>query len=584
MKKFLSILLSCILIFSITAKSPVTATMIKLSDNLYDDMDTLFLSLGKTLSMTRPYSKEEAVLYLKSIATERMNDIERDLYNKLQKELETDEENDVFSYEAKGAITPQIYAHTNKEYFRDNIVYGTDNKPTEPYTKEYLPFDGDTTWASARERFINIGLSLGIKKVAGMHFELPIMNTIHTLKPFGSEYIANNIPMISSFKAFDYEDFNFNFPYRAYVNLGGSWWNIQIGREQYNNGSGASGNFIVDKHVPYHNAFNISIFSDQVKLSFIASFFPHPSQYYESETDEQSKFNRYFDQTKDAYTGIKMLLDHRLEWTTKNRKSRLAIEEAIIYQNDKGILDLQILNPIMFFHNLYIAGNSNSILSFEWDYVFSPGIEQSVALVVDDLNIPGEKKHDQENLGKTKPDAIGLQLGLKTSHPINKGFLKTRTEFTYTSPALYLRGGLKKSEESGYNLNYVIAIRNQRSNHGIFDLTYIGYPYGCNTINLLFDTEFSVIGKWSAGGRISFNIRGTNNAITEYDNVKSHTIFSADSQYYVLTSIFGSYSFTEDFSLSSSLSNICIWNINNDSHNNPFAYDFQFMLTATYNF
>ena len=486
MKKLLSaISLSIILIFSMSAKSPVPATIIKLSDSFYDEMDTLFLSLGKALSMTRPYSKEEAGLYLQSIKQERMSDIERALYDKLNKELETEKENDVFSYEAKGQITPQIYAHTNREYFRDNIVYGTDNKPIEPYTKEYLPFDGDITWADQRDRFMNIGLSLGIKNSAGMHFELPIMNSVHTLRPFGSEYIANNIPMISSFRSFDYEDFNFNFPYRAFINLGGSWWTMQIGREQYNNGSGVSGNFVVDGHVPYHNAFNISVFSEQVKLSFLASFFPHPSQYYKENTDDQSKLNRYFDQTGDAYTGIKMLLDHRIEWTTKNRRSRLALEEAIIYQSDKGIVDMQILNPVMFFHNLYIAGNSNSILSLEWDYVFAPGIEQSVALVVDDLNIPGEKKHDLENLGKTKADAIGLQLGLKTSHPIDKGFLKTRTELTYTSSALYLKGGLKNENDGpGYNLNYVIAIRNQRSNHGIFDLTYIGYPYGCNTINL----------------------------------------------------------------------------------------------------
>ncbi len=584
MKKKLIIILILACICMQNAFSAPQSAMIKITDDFYDGIDTLFLSLGKAISMTRPYSEKEARLYLESIADADMNTAERALYSELSNRVAETDSDSVFGFGAAGYIRPQIYAHTNRA-FKDNIVYGDDNKPVAPYTKEYLPFDGDAAWADERERFMNIGLSLRIKETAEVHFEIPVMNTVHTLKPFGSEYISNNIPMVSSFRSFDYEDFNFNFPYRAYIDLGGSWWNLQIGREQYSYGSGVSGNFIIDKHVPYHNAFSVSVFNNQIKLSFLASFFPHPSQYYTGNTDALSGLDRYFNQTSDAYTGVKMLMDHRLEWTTKQRKSRMSIEEAIIYQSDKGILDMQILNPVMFFHNLYIAGNSNSILSLEWDYMFTPGIEQYVAIVIDDLNVPGEKKHDQETLGKTKEDAIGLQIGYKTAASVASGFIKTKTEFTYTSPALYLRGGLKNTEgTNGYNLNYVIAIRNQRSNHGIFDLTYIGYPYGCNTFNVLFDIEYQSIRKWSLGGKVSFNARGVNNATTAYDDVKPGTLFSSRSQYYILSSIYGSYSITEAFRMSVSASGICVWNMNNDSINNPFAYDLQFVLTGDYSF
>ncbi len=591
MKKLLSIILIILSInYSVFSLPVGGSAKIKLSDYFYEELDLLFLSLGKTVSRTRPYSANEAILYLKAIENDAMTDNQRRVYEKLLSQVALDSNESVFNFSTRGTINPEVYYHTNTA-FRDSITYESNGKPSDEYTAKYSAFDNELANSLRRSKFMTIGLDLMIKSTGAVHFELPIENTVHTLKAFGSTNFMNNIPMVSSFTALDYEDFNFNFPYRAFISVGGEWWNMQLGRDQYDHGSGVSGNFVVDSHVPYHNALNLSVFTPRLKVDFLASFFPYPDQYEmpSASTDKTIGLDRYFDQNKDAYTGIKMLLDHRLEWIDSSRKSRLAVEEAIIYQSSKGILDLQVLNPVMFFHNLYIAGNANSILSLEWDYMFTKGLEQSIAIVIDDMNIPGERKHASEDGDEAKPDALGLQLGLKSAASLSNGFLKGTIEATFTSPALYLRDG-----NDGYTLNYVVAIRNQRSNHGVYDLTYLGYPYGCNNFNVLLSLEYLSIDRWSVGAELMFNAKGPVNAASRYSKkdssgkisypfIKYQDLISDETQYTLRTTVGGSYSLNENLDIYSSMSFYNVWHMDNNP-SADFAFDFELMTGLKYTF
>lgn len=592
MKKTFLLILTILIIINYSLFSlPIGGTaIIKLSDDFYSEMDLLFLSLGKAVSKTRPYSANEAIVYLKSIENEKMRDSERAIYNKLLKQVALGNNDNVYNFSTRGLINPEVFFHTNTK-FRDDITYDDKDKPTEEYTKSYSPFSDELSNTIRKDKFMTVGLDLIIKSNAALHFELPIENSVHTLVPFGSTHFINNIPFVSSFYSFSYEDFNFNFPYRAFISIGNEWWNLELGREQYSFGSGKTGNFIVDGHLPYHSALNVSAFTPSLKVNFLASFFPYPDQYETkmdvSDSSTTLNLKRYFDQNTDAFTGVKMLLDHRIEWISKDRKSRLALEEAIIYQNDKGIVDLQVLNPLMFFHNLYIAGNSNSILSLEWDYVFTKGIEQSVAIVIDDLNIPGEKKHASEAGDDAKPDAVGIQLGLKTATPISNGFLKSTIEATFTSPALYLRDS---NYDTGYTLNYIVAIRNQRSNHGVYDLTYLGYPYGCNAFNFLFALSYVSMDDWTLGLEAEFNAKGPVNLMSRYSRKDGdRTIYpflkllGGTTQYSLRVTTGGAYSISKNFDILSSMTFYSVWNMNNDP-NIPFEFDYEIMAGCRYTF
>lgn len=598
MKKVISFIVAILIFldFSLFALPIGGTALIKLSDDFYSEMDLLYLSLGRMVSKTRPYSANEANVYLKAIENVPMRESERKIYKKLRAQvalIDNEDDEQVYHLSTRGVINPEFYFHTNTK-FRDDIEYDEKGKPKEEYCKSYSPFYNEFLNAVRQKSFMTIGFDIMVKSNAALHFEFPIANSVHTLKPFGSTNFGNNLPLVSSFTSFDYEDFNCNFPYRAFMSIGNEWWNMVIGREQYDFGSGISGNFLIDEHLPYHNALNLTAFSPNFKMSFLASFFPHPSQYEDVDAPvdpNKIKLKRYFDQNEDAYTGIKLLLDHRLEWINKEATFRVALDEAIIYQNDKGVLDLQIFNPVMLFHNLYVAGNANSILTLEWDYMLKKGVEQKIALVIDDLNIPGEKKHAIEQGNEPKPDAIGLQLGFETATPLSNGFLKSALEVTLTSSALYLRDS--NNEKNPYTLNYIVAIRNQRSNHGIYDLTYIGYPYGSNALNCLFSIGYLSVDNWAFDTELVFNIKGPVNLNSRYsikdgDGYKYPFMKLKEDplnayQLSLRSTTSGYYCITKDFDVISSFTFYNVWNMNNDP-SSPFEFDFELKVGCKYTF
>ena len=65
-----------------------------------------------------------------------------------------------------------------------------------------------------------------------------------------------------------------------------------------------------------------------------------------------------------------MFLGHRLEWRLFSNRVGFALSESIVYQSeiDDSTLDLRVLNPVAIFHNYYIRGHANSLLTVELDY------------------------------------------------------------------------------------------------------------------------------------------------------------------------------------------------------------------------
>jgi hypothetical protein len=61
-----------------------------------------------------------------------------------------------------------------------------------------------------------------------------------------------------------------------------------------------------------------------------------------------------------------MFMSHRLEWRMFRDKVNFALTEAIMYQSSTNFIDLQVLNPVMIYHDYYIRSNSNSIFPWSW--------------------------------------------------------------------------------------------------------------------------------------------------------------------------------------------------------------------------
>lgn len=564
--KIITALLAALLLLlpSILWALPSQSDFIPLQSSFYSDLDTLLVTTGENVNMTRPYTYGEAGSIVDSLGKSVDSEAEEILYRKLQKDTETAEgSDDAFNFSLAGELAAQSYIHYNTEVFRDPIKRDSEGKLVYKYQNS----DKYGLWDREKPHFLDLGLSLTAMDRVTLLFTLPFTNTVHTGTPSGSRVWMTNIPIFSSLldtTADSFQDVSMNFPYRAYISIADDWYSVQLGRERLNYGSGITGSMVISDALPYHNSFSFSLFSSSLKYSFLLSFFPYPDQYLSDDL--------VFNQNSNAFTGIKFFMVHRFDWTMDSGRHRFAVSEGIMYQNDKGIVDLQVLNPMMFFHNMYIAGNSNSILLLEWDAAITDGLRQQLALAIDDFNIPFESEDGSER----RPNAIGIQYGLRTSHSLGQGFLESAFELVYMSPYFYLRDG---KEASDYPLDFVVAIRNQRSGEGVYDLYTIGYPNGGDQFIAHIDLSYTVPLSWSVAFGAEYRLYGQNNLMTKYnskadpDKVNSHqVILEAGTEVFL----------TQRLSLNAGLEATMIFNFDNDK--GRFEHDCLFTIGCSYRF
>lgn len=581
----LTALILCLMLAMPLGAASRGSEFIDLDSGFYEDFDSLASSLGMVVSRTRPYTKAEAMLYLEEAGRRPMNQSQRAVYEHLVEEADLQAGDDVFTFNFSGAVNPQVHAHLDRTFSDQAIEYtrapDSGEVITAPGSYSYSPFNLYSSWPGTEVKdFIDIDMAVNAMDNITLFFQLPVANVRHTKSPFGSQYFMTNIPMLADPLSFQYEDFNMNFPYRAHLSAGGSWWSLLIGRDKFDYGGGISGNLAVDRHLDYHNALSLSFFSKTFKYTFFLSFLPHPSQYIvlDDSTDSSYGYDLAYDQEQDAFTGTKVYVSHRFEWTSRTQKSRIALSESVMYQNDDGGLDFQFLNPMLFLHNLYTAGNANSLLSLEWEYAFTEGVTQNISLLIDDLNVPGEKESDGDN---TKPSALGFQYNIRTSHPVGQGIITSFAEVTLTSDSLYLylREDAGTGTPTSYPIDFTTAVRNMRTGTGVYDVTYLGYPYGGGVINALAGLGWQVPGAYSISG--SFNYIMKKN-LTPFTRIRASVADDSPVMHSFITTLNASWHVTSDLELSPSLTYVHVLNYGHDADDN--RGDVQLAIGASYRF
>ena len=555
--------------------APSQSDFLPLSSQFYREFDTLMTMLGREVNMTRPYTYGEAAGFVRAIDRDSLSSAEIVLYDYLAEETAAAEDSKTVSFDARMTLQPEMYLHYNTGTFSDPIERTEDNKLIYSYanTDKYM------LWNKDEPPLFEADLALSFKDTVTLFFRAPVTNTVHTGVPKGTSVWMTNIPILAApvdTSLDSFQDFSMNFPKRAYMSIAGDWYSVQIGREQLNYGSGITGGFTIDGSLPYHNALSLSFFSDTFKYTFLLSFFPHPSQYMADPSavinGNMHETDLMFDQNTNAFTGTKMFMSHRFDWTMGNGRHRMAVTEGIMYQSDDGILDLQILNPMMFFHNMYIAGNSNSILQVEWDMALTKGLRQHLAIAIDDFSIPFEG----EDGSKPRPNAIGVQYGLTSAHELGDGIIESEAEITYMSPYLYLRDG-KKASDNPYPLDFVVAIRNQRSGEGVYDLYSIGYPNGGDQMIAHLGVTYRVPFSYCAGLAAEYRLFGKNNLMTIYDSEENEDMVLS----HMLTiSAEGGYSFMPELELYGAIEGRMVFNYGNEK--DRFEHDVLFTLGMKY--
>jgi hypothetical protein len=502
-----------LVIFLCILNSSIFATNYQKVQDINSDVDeaisSLLISQGKTPGgETLPYSNAELISMLDRININSLNQNEIEIYNYIS-EIANEEPNRTakgMGITFSGAADLELYVHSNTDSSnvgRSNWIRGwNDMEPTLKLNLE--------TWPS--NNFYGFG-------------EISFGNSIYVsedkcetsnLTDFGHTTLSTNILMLSDITTPCISDLDFGIPYRAFVAMGGDNWSFQTGREQLSWGNGVSGNMTIGDQVTYHNMARYSAYSDIYKYTFLTSFFPHPSLYYDYDSTNvgsNQTLNKFNGQGQDN-NGLKMYMAHRLEFNIFETLN-ITVTESIMYQSISNTFDLRILNPVAIYHDYYIKNNANSLLTFEMNYTPIKHINVYGQLAVDEFALPGEPTSGSSY----NPQALGLMLGVKGIYPIKGGFAYASIEGVKTDPYLYIRNGETVdtiSIESGvasntteeYDINYVVAVRNW-SDSSSYDEYFIGYEYGGDALVLNLNGGFKKLGKYSIEGNIFYMAHGT---------------------------------------------------------------------------
>lgn len=611
-KSFVLIVLLAFFVQVIFAYNNNAQKIYKTDSEIYEAINFLYLSEGRTEAFNSgPWSADELNKMLQSLDYNSLNKTQKDIYDKAKKKLNLKEEDEkpivnyglMYSSDVPQIADIKVVKNEKADIFRFTLDLALE---LYTHTNTNKLFVGKNSW---NYNFLKqqplAGLSLEFFPGNNFYtyFELTLGNYLHTqYSEFGDKYFHTNIVGLQDITRLNLNDIDLNVPYRAFVAAGGDHWSIQLGRDRVSWGPGVVSNFVVGDNLKYHNMLRSAVYYDSFKYTFLLSFFPHPQNYDGVDWGvSPSQFS--------VLHGIRMFMAHRLEWKLFSDKLKLVFTEGVMYQNKDNFIDLQILNPVMLFHDLYIRSNANSILSFEIEYSPIKALNIYASFVCDEIAGFGEPHPGKE---KALPNALGYMLGLKYVTPINRGIFYSSIEGTYTDPYLYLRDagyenegsttGIHEQAKGQYGINYVVAIRNlTRGSRIVYDEEFLGYKYGGDAIVGNINVGYKIYDEWSIEGNLFYMAHGTHDKWTcwgwvepkEYDPTPTEQHHKANHKadenalqnrnaiaHYFVVGLCGSYHFLDCLKMNAQFDAVNIWNAGNIK--GEYQFDAQLTIGLTY--
>lgn len=441
-----------------------------LDSPLYRNLATLYILQGKALPSTSlPYNEDEAKRLLERIdRTKLASNAERVLYEAILEELEPNRKQaGNLGYDMDLTLTGELYAHTKTSDFNteQDWTYGYgERKSLGTLSFETWPVDSFYS-------YFELSLTNNFGKLDNT--ETPFPN-VQPNSLYGKSPLTTNIIMVAPNELYTID---LNFPYRAFVSLGSEHWSLQVGRDKLSWGAGKSGNLMVSNTMPYQQFGRFTTGFDRFKYTLLSSFYTHPQIFAYQNTDSTAPYYNAGANAQDLLgDGIKMFLAHRVEFRFLQDKLGLAISESMMYQSASGSIDLRFLNPVGFYHNQYIRGNSNSMLVFEADYTPVKALNLYAQLAIDEIAF-GE---DVPPMANSKPNAFGYLAGVQGALGLGKGVFTYSLEGAYTDPFLYMREQYNPATKQ-FGVGYDVIVR--VLSNSMENLRYWqGYPYGGDAI------------------------------------------------------------------------------------------------------
>ncbi|AEF81359.1 hypothetical protein [Leadbettera azotonutricia] len=502
-----------------------TQEMLLLSSVAYDEMDTLYLLKGLgSPSSARPWTKAEASLILDKIDSSALSAKEQALYDHIASlvyeplRFSLDK---LATLDAGLEFALEAYMHTNSsDYVREeDWVYGYEER--RPLLNAYLElnlgswFSVYTDARYGRNRFNQRDLNRDSGDLPG-GLGAVIPPNPETGVPFPYYSWAYSRPFLSNVPT-GIDEFDFDWPKRAVLTLGGAHWNISLARDKLQWGRGKTGNFVFDSHRDYDEYFKVSAFSSNFKYEWLNVFYTSPESMGEP---------------------LKIFMAHRLEFRLFPSLV-LAVSENIIYKGEG--FNPRYLNPAFIFHNWLDRTMFNALAHLELDFAPVKGYRLYIQTVFDQIRATWEDD--------IEPWSWGMLGGIEHARFAGPGVLNLSLEAAYTSPLLYRR------DEVDF-----ITLGTTRVNGSpdplYFD--YTGYPYGGDALVFQIDSSYRFPNSALLSGRFFAMVHGKMNPFVSHNkegnntglaNLDSHTPSgSTDEQELTLGAMFkGSYGFPKKF-------------------------------------
>lgn len=523
--------------------SAATLKLFELDHPVYNEVESLYVLEGKASPLgAKPWSEVDVDHLISAITPTSIYTTE--LKNKINSYIEKDKDTG-FIFDA--VINPQLMFQTNKNTFNSGDCIVKSDLLETP-----LATVGIGTYYKSNIAFY-IDMAVGV---------VPYDTSAETSAERFSRFYGANIPL-------NMDDFSFmNLPNNAYFAIGYDVLRLVTGRGQVEWGNGVMGNTMLGNTLPYHDYLSLSYTGNKFSYQLLTSFFSH------SENAKPGASDR------NPQKGLRFFLGHRFELSLFDNRLLLALNDGIMYQSKEGFLDLRLLNPMFFMHDAYIAGNSNSLLTFEVEYGIMKGLTMYGQLAIDDWAVFTEPKPGESG---SSPNEVSAMAGLR----FDKGSFYGNAEFVFTSPYVYHRALNIEGNDSN-ELDYISSTRYM--NHGIQQIRrYLSFPFGSDALVGQLQLGYRNLNTFDVKGIASFMAHGIVNkdsVIRQYNEGEevvhtpsTYNPFDGKSGLVEYTLTLGAeceYKVLPYLPINAGVYLITIWN--KDNSNVPVSFDIQFNL------
>jgi hypothetical protein len=470
-RAFLKAVFFCCLLFPPGLAFAQSQKVIPLSSELYAEMDALYVLCGMAApSAARPWTVAEAGAILQRTDGAGDSPAVQNLYDRIAAELAVPLRfnlDDLARLDLRLDIALEAYAHTNGDDYalESDWLYGYEER--KPLLKLSLEM-GTASWLYittdmqyGRNRFDERDLRRDTADLTGgIGAVIPPADPNAESRAFPYMSWAYSRPFITNVPV-SFDEFDFDWPKRAGITLGGEHWDFSIARDRIQWGHGRTGNFVFDDHRDYDDYFRLSAFTEKFKYQWLNVFYDLPD------------FG--------GAGGFKFLMAHRLEFRLLPSLVFAVSENLMV---DPAGFSPDKINPAYIYHNWYDRSHFNALAQLELDFVPAKGWRLYTEGVIDQIQAFWESNDE--------PGSWGILAGTEYTRFAGPGLLTLSFEGVYTSPLLYRRD----------KVDFITAasVRVNGSKDNLF-FDYIGYPYGGDALILQFDSSYRFIGgaAFSAG-------------------------------------------------------------------------------------